>query len=103
MFRELDYKVNTLVEEFIEKNCKEGNPSKTGLDKRAIGLFWYNYDCIIIPAEGRRALDYYGGFEYIDSDYVTQYGEYVVYSAEADRVQEVIGSIFESFEECADA
>jgi hypothetical protein len=103
MYNELDDKVNTFVEDYISKNCKEGDSSKTGLDKRAIGLFWYNWDCIIVPADRRRALDYYGGFEYIDSDYVKQYGEYVMYSAEADRVQEVLDSVFDSFEECADA
>lgn len=103
MYNELDDVVNTAVEQYIDKNCKQGDADKTGLDKRAIGLFWYNWDCIIIPADRRRALDYYGGFEYIESECVKQYGEYVMYSAEDDRVQEVIGSIFESFEECADA
>jgi hypothetical protein len=41
-------------------------------------------------------LDYYGGFEYIDSDYVKTYGEYVFYSADADRVQEVLENLMEN-------
>lgn len=103
MFSELDYKVNAAVEDFIKNDCKKGDASKTGLDNRALGLFWFNFDCIVIPACNRRTLDYYGGFEYIDSDYVKQYGDYVVYSAEAERVQEVLDAVFDSFEECADA
>lgn len=103
MIMDLDDKVNTVVEDFIDKNCKQGEPRTTGLDKRAIGLFWYNYECIIIPADRRKQLDYYGGFEYIDSEFVKQYGEYVMYTAESERVQEVLDAIVDSFEETADA
>ena len=103
MIRELDDRINTLVENFISSECKEGNPKKTGLDERALGLFWYNLDCIVVPADRRQRLDYYGGFEYVDPDFVKQYGEYIVYSAEDGRVSEVIDCIVDSFEEMADA
>ena len=103
MICELDFEINSTVERYIAKQCKKGNPKKTGLDERAIGEFYYNFECIVIPESARQRLDYYGGFEYVDSDYVKQYGDYVFYSAEDDRVCEVIDCIIDSFEEMADA
>jgi len=103
MIYELDSEINATVEKYIAENCKPGNPKKTGLDERAIGKFHYNLDCIIIDESYRQRLDYYGGFEYVNSDCVKQYGDYVFYSAEDDRVREVIDCIVDSFEEMADA
>ena len=103
MICELDFEINSTVERYIAKQCKKGNPKKTGLDERAIGEFYYNLECIVIPEENRQRLDYYGGFEYVNSDYVKQYGDYVIYSAEDGRVAEVIDCIVDSFEEMADA
>ena len=96
MLHNLDQSINATVEQFIEENCKEGNREQTGLDTRAFGKFWYCYEGIFIFAGNRRSLDYYGGFEYIDSDYVKSYGEYVFYSADADRVQEVLENLMEN-------
>jgi hypothetical protein len=103
MILELDDKINTMVESYVADECKEGDSKKTGLDERAFGLFWYNFDCIVIPADRRQRLDYYGGFEYVEPEHVKQYGEYVIYSAESERVADVIDSIVDSFEELADA
>lgn len=103
MICELDSEISTIVEKYIAEQCKKGNPKKTGLDERAIGEFYYNLDCIVIPEGNRQRLDYYGGFEYVNSDYVKQYGDYVIYSAEDGRVAEVIDCIVDSFEEMADA
>lgn len=96
MIYELDNQIAEIVENYIATSCKKGDPKQTQMDGRAIGEFYYNYDCIIIPAANRRSLDYYGGFEYINSDYVKQYGDYVIYSAEADRVQEVLENLMET-------
>ena len=103
MICELDFEINSTVERYIAKQCKKGNPKKTGLDERAIGEFYYNLECIVIPEENRQRLDYYGGFEYVNPDHVKQYGDYVMYSAEDGRVAEVIDCIVDSFEEMADA
>ena len=67
MLHNLNQSINATVEQFIEENCKEGNREQTGLDTRAFGKFWYCYEGIFIFAGNRRSLDYYGGFEYIDS------------------------------------
>lgn len=100
MLYEIDQRIEMLMEEYICGECKVGREDKTGLDPRAFpGIFWFNENAIIIRARSRRVLDYYGGFEYIDSDYVTQYGDYVVYSADADRVREVIDNMLEETED----
>lgn len=95
MFYDIDDDVNSMIERRIADDCKVGDSKMTGLDERAFSTFWFHPDCIIIPADRRRSLDYYGGFEYIDSDHVRQYGYYVIYSAEADRVQEVLANLME--------
>ena len=96
MLYDLDNSINATVEQFIEENCKQGDRAQTGLDPRAFSKFWYCYEGIFIFDVSRRSLDYYGGFEYIDREYVKSYGEYVFYSAEADRVQEVLENLMEN-------
>jgi hypothetical protein len=104
MIFEIDNRVAQIVEQYVENDCKVGDRNKTGLDPRAFGSrFYYNYDCIIIDISARRSLDYYGGFEYIDSDYIRTYGDFVIYSAEADRVQEVIDNLLQEELESEDA
>ena len=96
MLHDLDSSINATVQQFIDENCKVGDREQTGLDPRAFGKFWYCYEGIFIYEGGRRSLDYYGGFEYIDRDLVKQYGDYVFYSAEANRVQEVLENLMEN-------
>ena len=95
MLYDLDDSINSTVAKFIEENCKEGDREQTGLDPRAFGKFWYCYEGIFIYEHARGRLDYYGGFEYIDREFVKSYGEYVFYSAEADRVQQVLEILME--------
>lgn len=97
MLTQIDEQIEKLMWDFIHNDCKVGDRDKTGIDPRAfIGTFWYNYDAIIIVKGNERSLNYYGGFEYIDADYIREYGNYVVYSAEADRVQEVLENLMEN-------
>jgi len=95
MLYQLDNDINAAVEQFIEENCKVGDRDRTGLDPRAFGKFHYCHEGIFIDGSNERSLNYYGGFEYIDSDLVKHYGDYVFYSAEADRVQEVLENLME--------
>ena len=96
MLYDLDDSINSTVAKFIEENCKEGDREQTGLDPRAFGKFWYCYEGIFIYEHARGRLDYYGGFEYIDREFVKSYGEYVFYSAEADRGQQVLEILMEN-------
>lgn len=99
MFYEIDSRVADIVETYIAEECKVGDREKTGLDPRAFpGKFFYNEDCIVVTDSMNRSVRYYGGFEYIDSDYVRFYGDYVIYSAEHERVRDVIDSLMETAE-----
>ena len=70
---------------------------KVGLDVRC-GDLWIGTD--FIYSETPRLLDYYGGFEYIDSDQCFPIGTGKMYSNESPRVQDVLEA-FDNFEEAA--
>ena len=60
---------------------------KLGLDSRSGSLF-VSPDCIAVYKANDRALQYYGGFEYVDSEFRHEMGDYVFYSAEDNRVRD---------------
>ena len=71
-----------------------------GLDPRAGSNIYIdpNGALIIKGDRDRRILDYYGGFEYVDKEFITVLGEYTIYHAkfgENERVQ----SCFDYYEE----
>ena len=57
------------------------------LDPR-VGTLYTDPGRTFIATRHRKYLDYYGGFEYIPSEYITQVNEYTIYSREHDRVEE---------------
>ena len=60
--------------------------SELGLDDRC-GMLFINEECIIIDKQSRGRLEYYGGFEYCDKDFVQAIGDYVIYLNGDSRVQ----------------
>lgn len=67
--------------------CPRVTGDKIGLDPR-VSSVWILEDGIAV--KNSRFLDYYGGFEYIDSDYIQEVGPYKFYSNDSDRVQEAL-------------
>ena len=65
------------------------NADKVGLDRRA-GFVLVSREGIVVPERHVRTLEYYGGFEYVDRDYVQKLGDYTFYSRDDDRVKEAI-------------
>ena len=78
--------VTELTDNFVGKMGKV-NPKQLGLDNRCGSLF-ITPDCIGTYKDRDRALQYYGGFEYVDSQYRHEFGDYVFYSAEDNRVRD---------------
>lgn len=76
----------------ILSNATEVTADHLGLDIRAGYVLWVTAerDAIICPSNNVRALEYYGGFEYIERDAVRQIGNYTIYllQEEDDRVGE---------------
>jgi hypothetical protein len=90
-FYELQEKVSDLVEEYISK-MEVVNAVELGLDIRAGYTLYVNTtdDIIACYVGHRRALDYYGGFEYVESHDVEVIGDYVFYTGGSGRVQDCL-------------
>ena len=68
--------------------------SELGLDDRC-GRAYVDEDCIVVESGNARSYNYYGGFEYIDSEDIRTLGDYVVYLNTANRVQEALECLME--------
>ena len=94
---ELIDEVTELTDTFVGKMGKV--PAvKLGLDNRCGSLF-IDPDCIAVYKANDRSLQYYGGFEYVDSQYRHEMGDYVFYSSEAGRVSEHLDSYLDRMDE----
>ena len=95
---ELFDKVNDLAQEVIDE-CTEHQPSDLGLDPRAGSRLYVDPERTFIAVSYRdsRALNYYGGFEYIGQEYVTTLGDWVFYSGDDERVQGHLSRLGGSF------
>ena len=63
--------------------------NRLGLDPRC-GKVFVSPDCVAVYKENARAIQYYGGFEYINDMHRHEIGDYVFYSREATRVDECL-------------
>jgi hypothetical protein len=85
--------VNKLVETRLKENATLLSRNEViehaSLDPRAFtGDVYIGEDFIAVCRRNARALDYYGGFEYVDDEDKATIGDYVFYSADkCDRVQ----------------
>lgn len=75
------------LQDEIESTCRQVPAHELGLDSRC-GMVYVGEDFIASPNPG--GLDYYGGFEYIDSEYTQSLGAWKLYSNESDRVAEAL-------------
>jgi hypothetical protein len=78
------------IEEAVRKLPKV-SATEIGLDIRA-GYVYIDVEdeCIIADRGSIRSLDYYGGFEYVDEDAVSEIGRFKVYSADSERVADAL-------------
>lgn len=91
-------KIDDMAEAAIAE-MRETSPEALGLDPRSCYRVWASEDAIAIPVSQRRSMDYYGGFEYVDTDYVHVLGDYVFYMADDDRVSGHLSNLFVMDEE----
>lgn len=85
MVQEYERKIEDLLDETLTKACAV-KPDLLGLDPRSASRIWLAEDGIFIRACDDRVMQYYGGFEYVDKTCRKQYGSYVFYSADDERV-----------------
>lgn len=95
-FEDIQYEVNGVADNAIDvmKKVSSEQRKNCGIDPRAINEMWYSDDCIAVRGRDRGALDYYGGFEYVDKDFVLVAGDYVFYyGGEDSRVSSVLDAL----------
>lgn len=79
---DIQEQINDLQEAIIA-SCKALPASNFGLDARCGTLLLGDE---FIASSAPRLIDYYGGFEYVDSECITQVGTWKVYSTDDLRV-----------------
>lgn len=101
LLSELEEQMEQLVYAWMEANeVNAADLTNWPLDSRAKPrVAWVSKDIFVVESRSLRTLDYYGGFEYIGAENRSQYGNFVIFSAECERVQRVIAAIFEEDEE----
>jgi len=95
---ELEQQVEELVNKFIEESgavCVSA--LLVGLDIRC-GMVYVSTDLDFIAVSGNGMINYYGGFEYINSDHIATIGHMTFYSGEHSRVQDCIEYYIENTE-----
>jgi len=61
-----------------------------GLDRRAAYTLWIDEDAVIVRKSEDRTLQYFGGFEYVDSSARMECGDYVIYTNDDSRVYDCL-------------
>ena len=84
--------VNSLAEEML-KTTIAVHAAEVGLDYRC-GHLYVGQDFVAIPKSMKRIVDYYGGFEYVDKEYVHTIGEYVFYQNGSNRIERIIDKAY---------
>ena len=91
------YKLLETIENAVQEYIKKSNVveigahglEELGLDFRC-GRILISVDEGFVAACSPRSIEYYGGWEYIDSEFKLDAGNYRFYDREADRVDAVI-------------
>ena len=91
------YKLEQTIENAVQQYIEESNVveigtrglEELGLDYRC-GRILISVDEGFVAACSPRSIEYYGGWEYIDSEYKLDAGNYRFYDSDADRVDRVI-------------
>ena len=91
MIDEIQYQVERHVQ-----GLRRVTANELGLDIRCGRAYvGENNDCIVVESGNARSYDYYGGFEYIDSEDKRTIGDYVIYLDTCERVRDALENLME--------
>ena len=93
--------IENMVQTHINENFSAVFASDLDMDHRAGGRLFVNRDFIAVRRFNDNSLQYYGGFEYINADNRVELSDYVLYSANSNRVSEILNRYFDKVEEVA--
>ena len=92
------YDMTEAIVEVVERNVRDNfemvSADRLGLDIRAGYKLFVNEDAIAVAKHNDRTLQYYGGFEYVDSEYRVEMGDFVFYMCDDERVREHIEQFY---------
>ena len=88
---EVEVKVKEIILSFTEVT-----PEELGLDTRSAYKLYINEDFIACRDSDKRNLNYYGGFEYVEPEFVISLGNFHFYSIEDSRVSRHLDIFFSS-------
>lgn len=91
--------IEVIVYDTVRSSTEITSAKSLGLDERAAHELFVDQNYIIIEEGNRGKLDYYGGFEYVDSSCVQVIGGFVFYSAQDERVQDHLDHFFHPSED----
>jgi hypothetical protein len=94
VFEALD-EIRNSVENVVAESMTEVNPESLGLDGRAAYRVWISEEAIAVRKTDDGRMQYYGGFEYVDREYRSEFGDWVFYFAEDDRVRDHLSRHYE--------
>jgi hypothetical protein len=87
---ELQEKIEQVVDQYFEDaSAQRVSAEDVGLDARA-GYLFISTEEGWIASRNTRSLEYYGGFEYIGTDYRVTVGEITFYSEDHSRVADAL-------------
>jgi len=91
------YQLLETIQNAVQKYIEESDVVEigaTGLEELGLdfrcGRILISVDEGFVAARSPRSIEYYGGWEYIDSEFKLDAGDYRFYDREADRVDRVI-------------
>jgi hypothetical protein len=82
----LAHTVNQAVEAYIDAHMEETTAEAPGIDPRTCYQIWRSDECVAIKRDTRGRFDYYAGGEYVTRECVQEFGDWVFYSSEHERV-----------------
>jgi hypothetical protein len=87
------------VQDMVERQVagmRRVSATELGLDQRC-GFAYVDdsMECIVVDDARARSFNYYGGFEYVDSEDKRQLGDYTIYFNTCDRVSDALENLME--------
>lgn len=99
MINELLERIQSIENEIIQ-SCETYRAEELGFDRRCGDvLVPHNKQWIVIYKNNKGTMNYYGGLEYVDDEYVTELTTIVLYSREDSRIDGHLSSLDEPEEE----
>lgn len=95
-FDDIYHDTNDRITEMLKDRYEECTDlERMGLDYRSARKLYVSEVGIIVYLDNDRTLQYYGGFEYVESGCRMQLADWVFYSTDDDRVREHVDRYYD--------